>query len=148
MANDIQKYDDGQNRSVGTFDEFFDSMFNAWGLKTAKIPPVDIEETKDGYVISANMPGLGENDVNVYVEKHVLNIESLKNTDESRNEEKDGRKYLVKERSVSQFQRSFTLPQDADAEKITASFKDGLLVLTIPKKAQALPRKISINSEK
>ena len=145
MANDIQKYNDNEDyKRVGTFDDFVDSMLNAWGMTTTKIPPVDIEEKKDGYVLNAEMPGLNEKDVNVYVEKHVLHIDSLKKVEDEKCE--CDRKYLVKERNFSHFERSFTLPEDAKVDEISASFKDGMLTLNIPKVAQAQPRKIEIKA--
>lgn len=144
MANDIQKYNDNENcKRVGTFDDFVDSMLSAWGMTTTKIPPVDIEENKDGYTLYAEMPGMNQNDVNVYVEKHVLHIESLKKEEEKTEE---CRKYLVKERNTAHFERSFTLPEDAKVDEINASFKDGMLVLNIPKVEQAQPRKIEIKA--
>lgn len=143
MANDIQTYNDEDYKKVGTFDDFVDSMLSAWGMTSTKIPPVDIEENKDGYLISAEMPGMNQNDVNVYVEKHVLHIASLKKAEE---EVKEERKYLLKERNTTQFERSFTLPDDANVEAIEASFKDGMLKLNIPKLAEAKPRKIEISA--
>ncbi len=143
MANDMERYND--NRKVGTFDDFVDSMLNAWGMTTTKIPPVDIEENKDSYTISAEMPGMNQNDVNVYVEKHVLHIESLKKTEEEKKDE-DGKKYLLRERNTTHFERSFTLPEDANVEAINASFKDGMLKLNIPKVAASQPRKIEISA--
>jgi Molecular chaperone (small heat shock protein) len=147
MANDIQKYNDDEDmRRVGTFEDFFDSMMNAWGMSNTKIPPVDIEEKKDGYVLSAEMPGLNDKDINVYVEKHVLHIESLKKADNESEKKEEGRKYLVRERSTTSFERSFTLPEDAKVDEIAASFKDGMLTLNIPKVAQAQPRRIEIKA--
>ena len=117
-------------------DSWFDSMFYA-----SRVPLVDVKEGKDNYEISAEVPGFKADEIKAYVEKHVLHIEGKK---EEKKEEKDGKKYLLKERSVSSFSRSFTLPDDADEEKVSASFKNGVLSLTLPKALKEEPKKIEV----
>ena len=139
MANEVSKYDG--RRDVSLFDDFFDSMLNAWGAYSAKVPAVDIEETADEFTIKAELPGFSENNVKLYVEKHVLYISG--ETDEKDNE-KEGRKYLVKERRHTSFSRSFSLPDGLDESAISASFENGILTVTLPKLPEEKPRHIEV----
>lgn len=140
MANEITGYNrNGRNLSV--FDDFFDSMLNAWGSYSSKVPAVDIEETADDFVIKAELPGYSENDVKIYVEKHVLHISGEEN---SKEEDKEGRKYLIKERRHTAFERSFSLPDGLDESAINATFENGILTVTLPKLPEEKPRHIEV----
>ena len=130
----IMKY----QRHYNDLDGLIDSLFTG-----AKIPPVAIKETASGYAISADIPGYKENEINLYVENHVLTLEGKK---EEKKDEKDGKKYLVRERVVRDFKRSFTLPEDADEEKVSASFKNGVLEIDLPKTEKAQPKRIEVKA--
>ncbi len=130
----IMKY----QRHYNDLDGLIDSLFTG-----VKIPPVDIKETASGYAISAEIPGYKENEINLYVENHVLTLEGKK---EEKKDEKDGKKYLVRERVVRDFKRSFTLPEDADEEKVSASFKNGVLEIDLPKTEKAQPKRIEVKA--
>lgn len=130
----IMKYQKHYNDLDGLIDSIFTGV---------KIPPVDIKETKTGYSISAEIPGYKENEINLYVENHVLTLEGKK---EEKKDEKDGKKYLVRERVVRDFKRSFTLPEDADEEKVSASFKNGVLEIDLPKTEKAQPKRIEVKA--
>ena len=119
-------------------DSWFDSMFNF-----SRTPRVDVKAGKDDYRISAEVPGFSADEIKVYVEKHVLHIEGEKS---EKKEEKDGKKYLLKERTVSSFSRSFTLPDSVDEEKIEASFKNGVLEIDLPKTEKAQPKRIEVKA--
>ncbi len=137
MANEVSKYD---GRRYG-FDDFFDSMLNAWGSYSSKVPAVDIEENSEDYKIRAELPGFSENDVKIYVEKHVLHISGEINEKE---DEKSDRKYLIKERRHTAFSRSFSLPDGLDENAISASFENGILTVTLPKLPEEKPRQIEV----
>ena len=95
-----------------SYNDIFNTLFSV-----SKFPPVDIYENDKGYVITAELAGYDEDKINIFAEKHVLHIAS----DEHENaKENSDRKYLIKERSVKSFERSFTLPEDANEENITA----------------------------
>ena len=130
----IMKY----QRHYNDLDGLIDSLFTG-----VKIPPVDIKETASGYAISAEIPGYKENEINLSVENHVLTLEGKK---EEKKDEKDGKKYLVRERVVRDFKRSFTLPEDADEEKVSASFKNGVLEIDLPKTEKAQPKRIEVKA--
>ena len=119
-----------------SYNDIFNTLFSV-----SKFPPVDIYENDKGYVITAELAGYDEDKINIFAEKHVLHIAS----DEHENaKENRDRKYLIKERSVKSFERSFTLPEDANEENITASYKMGILSVFIPKMPKVEPKKIEV----
>lgn len=125
---------------VDGFEGLFDDMMKGFGFNaSAKVPAVDIREEDKQYVVEAEIPGYAEGDVDVNVDKHVLHIASKK-----QEEKKTDKKYLVKERVESSFERAFSLPEDVDESKITGSFKNGVLTVILPKKEVAQPKKIQI----
>jgi spore coat protein M/HSP20 family protein len=128
------------NNGLSNFDSLFNDLFSDWGVSRSKIPPVDIYETEKSYVIAAALAGYKQDEVQVNVDKHVLklssNKESLKDV--------DGKKSLVRERYFKKFERSFSLPEDIDEEKIEGEFSDGVLTLTLPKKKEVLPKTIEL----
>jgi HSP20 family protein len=104
-------------------------------------PATDILETQDEYVFKLDVPGLSKEDVNINFEKGVLTISGEKK--ENREIKKDD--YHRIESFSGKFSRSFTLPQNIDAEKISASIKDGLLELRVGKSEAKKPKSIPIS---
>ena len=146
MANDVTRYNDRNGRrDLSLFDDFFDSMLNAWGSYSAKVPAVDIEETADEFVIKAELPGFSEDDVKISIDKHVLHISGEINENEK---EKDGRKFLIRERRHESFERSFSLPDGIDESAISAEFRNGILTVTMPKTPEEKPRSIEVKISK
>lgn len=96
------------------------------------IPAVDIKEEKDSYHIHADLPGVSLKDIDVTVENNMLTIKGSRDT-KSKESSKD---YTRIERISGKFVRRFTLPDDADPNKIDAHSKDGVLDIVIPKKAE------------
>lgn len=112
---------------------------------TAKLTPkIDVRETKDSYLMEMDLPGRTENDVEINLKDHVLSISSK--IEEKKEEKKDG-EWIIRERQSSSFMRRFTLPDDIDAEKVSASFKNGVLNISIPRKEIASARTIAISAE-
>jgi len=105
-------------------------------------PAVDIVEDAEKILISADLPGLTQEQVELQVDKDYLTLKGQRVA--SRAEESEH--YRRYERQVGGFERSFRIPPTVNAEKITASMKDGVLTLTLPKKPEAQPRQIKINS--
>lgn len=105
-------------------------------------PPVDIREEATRFVILADLPGIDLATVEVQMEKGVLTLKGTRAA-----EAKDETTTVArKERGHGSFDRRFTLPDSADADTITALGKNGVLEISIPKKAAAAPRRIEINS--
>ncbi|MBA3454945.1 MAG: Hsp20 family protein [Deltaproteobacteria bacterium] len=107
---------------------------------TAFSPAFEVKETNDAFVLKADLPGVAENDLDIAVHNNVLSVSGTRNAEE-RNE---GETYALYERQFGSFSRSFSLPDMADGERIDASLANGVLTLTIGKKAEAKPRKIPL----
>jgi HSP20 family protein len=112
---------------------------------TAKWTPVaDILETKDAYIIRAELPGIDEKDINIEIENGILTLKGERKF-EIKTEENDFRRI---ERMYGSFFRSFTLPQNVNADKITAAFVNGVIEVIVPKKEEAKPKKITLEIKK
>ncbi len=103
-------------------------------------PGVDISETNDNYMITAELPGLSKDDVKIGYENGILTIRGEKKQEK----EEKGKTYHRIERSYGTFERSFRLPSRIAVDKIDAKFKDGVLTLTLPKTEEARPKEIPI----
>jgi HSP20 family protein len=123
-------------------DHFGNSLSEDRGMS---MPAVNVIENNDNYAIEVAAPGLEKKDFHINLENNLLTISSEK---EYKNEdEKEGR-FMRREFAYSSFKRSFTLPQSVDAEKISASYNDGVLHINIPKREEAKQkpaRQISIS---
>jgi HSP20 family protein len=107
-------------------------------------PAVDVQEHENGFAVTAELPGLKAEDVDLKIENGVLSLVGEKK--EEKEEGTEGSTRHVIERRYGRFERNFTLPRDVDAEKVTAKFDDGVLTVTVPKAASAKPKKIAIRS--
>ncbi len=96
-------------------------------------PSVDITEDDKEYLIKAEAPGVKREDLKVTVQNGVLSISGERKSEK----EEKGKKFHKIERSYGSFARSFSLPEDAEDEKLSAQFKDGVLTVHLPKSAQA-----------
>lgn len=119
-----------------------DNFFTDTPVLSARTPVVDVREQENEYLMEAELPGLTEKDIELKVEDNILTLSSKK--EESKEEKKNG--YLIRERRNHEFARTFVLHKDVDREKIKAEFKNGLLVVNIPKRPGAKPRKIDVKS--
>ena len=106
------------------------------------VPSVNVEETKDEMILSAELPGMAEENISIEMENNVLTISGEKN--EERTEGDEERRYHLWECRYGTFQRSFTLPRTVRGDDIRASFDKGVLRVRMPKVAEAKTRKISI----
>jgi HSP20 family protein len=105
-------------------------------------PAMDLVETEDQFVLRADLPGMGEEDVNIELEDNVLTVSG-----ERRTEHEDKREGFYRmERAYGSFSRSLTLPKGVDPEAVTAAFDRGVLEVRVPKPEQRKPRRISITS--
>jgi HSP20 family protein len=136
----------GFGRRWEPFRSLLDEMFTDWPRETAPagiaVPSVDITESDGEYRVHAELPGVEKDDVTVEVEQGVLCIRGEK---KSRRDEKNERGRRL-ECSYGAFSRSFTLPQDADPERISAEFKNGVLDVKIAKQPESKPKQIAVKS--
>lgn len=125
------------------FSRFFDDPVFAPSREGRWNPAVSVSEGKDELLLTAELPGLAEDDISIEYENNVLTISGEKT--EERKEEDEDRNYHVYERSYGSFSRSFTLPRTVDGNGIVATFDNGVLTVTLPKVAEAKGRRISIS---
>lgn len=135
---------------------FLDSIFNdVMGTDSTPVlyhsgfsaPKVDVKENKNAYTLEMELPGRTEKDVDIELDHDNLTIQSVK--EEKKEEKKEGKeseKYILKERRTNSFTRRFSLPSDVDTESINANFKNGVLTISMKKKALAEPKRIAIEA--
>ncbi len=130
-----------QNRVNRLFDDMFPEIGQGddMGLMEWR-PMVDTYEKDDAIVVNAELPGVNKEDISVDVKNNILTISGERKHEEDVNEDN----YFRKERFYGKFQRSFTLPDNVDSEKVDAAYKDGVLEVTIPKTEQGSTKKIEI----
>jgi len=138
--------------ALSDFDRYFESFFGDSILAPAarilnQTPAVDIQEIENGYILEMDLPGYDEKNIDVHVDGGNLTVTSKQESSqqEQKNNENQG-SYLIRERKVSAFTRSFKLPENADPEAVKAAFKNGVLTLEINKRAEAQKRMIRINA--
>lgn len=103
-------------------------------------PRIDVSETAKEVRITAELPGVEEKDVEVTLQGDTLVIRGEKRSESEEKDEREGRHYHRIERSYGSFQRSFALPNDLAADKVTAEFKNGVLTVLMPKSPAAVER--------
>lgn len=122
-------------------DRLFETNTSIIGLN----PEFEVKETKEGFIVTAELPGVSENDLNVTIENGVLTVSGEKKSEEVN----EGETYYMAERSYGSFARSITLPYEPDEKKASATFSDGILRLTIPRSASSKSQvhKVEVNKE-
>ncbi len=105
------------------------------------MPAVDVQETKDAFVLHADLPGVDPKDIEVTMENGVLTLRGRRQREER--QEESG--YRRVERSYGEFFRRFTLPDVADSEAISAKTTNGVLTVRIAKRPEVQPRRIQVN---
>ena len=116
-----------------------------FGTGTTAEPPqmrVDVKENTDGYEVHAELPGMKKEDIHVHIDGPVVSISAERKQEK---EVRDGERVLRTERYFGKVSRSFQLGQDIDEAKAAARFTDGVLELTLPKKAEAQARRLTID---
>jgi HSP20 family protein len=119
---------------------FFSDLPTVRGFEGEWAPSADVSETKDSFIVKAELPGLETKDVNVSISGNLLTIKGEKKKEE---EEKDEHHHYV-ERYCGSFQRSFQLPANVKTDKIDASYNKGVLKITLPKTEEAKKKEIEI----
>lgn len=128
---------------AGRFDQLFDSSWRTAGRENfpSWYPPVDIYDTGTALVIEAEIPGFRQNELDIRVENDMLFLHGERARSSNGQNE---RGYVRAERCAGSFTRTFSLPASVDSERIEASYRDGLLTLTLPKSEAAIPRRIDV----
>jgi len=132
-----------QERINRMFDDTIRTLHPTDGEELEKgtwAPAVDIYETNDSFVVSADLPGLNKDEIQIDLKDNTLTLKGEKKFEEKVSKDN----YIRVERAYGSFVRSFTLPQNVDPEKIKAKYKEGVLEITIPKKEEAKPKQIKV----
>jgi HSP20 family protein len=143
--------------ALSDFDRYLESFFGDSILAPADrifnhLPAVDVRETENAYLLEAELPGYDEKNIQVHLDNGNLTIESRQDEEKERGEKdadaKNGAKnaFLIRERRTNAFSRSFKLPENADPEQVSASFKNGILSMEIKKRTESQKRLIRINA--
>jgi HSP20 family protein len=137
------------SRDLEEWERRFDDLFGrpSWRLPVEErgwMPAVDVFEKADRFVVKAELPGMKEEDIDVSVVGDTLSIKGEKKTETEVKEED----YYRCERSYGSFYRSIPLPPNVDANKIEASFDDGVLEVALLKSAKVKPKKIAVSAKK
>ena len=134
-----------QTRSLNRFLEDF------WNLPTSSradveffSPNVEVEEIENQFMIHFEVPGLKQEELDIEINQNVLTVSGERKREKSETE----KTYHYSERAYGKYKRSFTLPNKVDTGSIEAQHADGILTLTLPKKAQPQAKKISIGANK
>jgi HSP20 family protein len=139
----VRELDEFQNRLAALFGRMTvptKADGNEWMTRAEWTPLVDIVEDDKEYLIKAELPEVDKNDVKVTLERGVLTISGERKAEKK----EEGKKYHRIERSYGSFVRSFTLPDDADPNRVTADFKNGILHVRVQKAEEAKPRQIDV----
>jgi HSP20 family protein len=124
-------------------DRLFDAFFGQSDRGARRwVPPMDLVEADDHFVLKADLPGLSDDDVAIEVQDGTLKISGERKEEH----EKSERGWYRVERSFGAFSRSLTLPDGVDPNGIKAEFHDGVLEVRIPKPEERKPRRIEISS--
>jgi HSP20 family protein len=130
------------NRFQRDIDRLFGVPHTTAADSGAWLPPVDIHEEDNQYLVHTDLPGVDPKAVEITSDKGVLTIRGKR--EETRREARDG--YRRIERITGDFQRRFSLPETADVQNIKAKFTNGVLEITIPKLAEVQPQRITVEA--
>jgi HSP20 family protein len=129
-------------RELMNWDPFAEMMPSLNTEAMVFTPRFEVKETKDAYVFKADLPGIDEKDVDISLTGNRLTVSGKREAEE----QNESDRYYAYERSYGSFSRSFTLPDGADVDHANADMKNGVLMISIPKKPEHQPRKISLKS--
>ena len=126
------------------FDQFVSRVFGGDEVPASLAPfGVDIHEDAEHLYIEAELPGFTKDQIDVTIDKQVMTISADRSESNERPTE-NNKGWLLRERRFHRFQRAFTLPDTVDASNINAKLDNGILMLTLNKKPESKPRKVSI----
>jgi HSP20 family protein len=144
------------HNALSDFDRYFESFFGDNLLSPVTrafnhLPAVDVRETEKSYVMDMELPGYDEKDIEIHIDGSSLSIASkqeetrdAKDEGENKGSAENQGTWILRERRVNSFSRSFKLPENANPEDVTAEFKNGILSMEIKKRAEAQKRTIQI----
>ncbi len=129
-----------QDRMTRLFDETLSRIFKEEMPRRVWSPPVDIVEREKEVVIKMDLPEMDQNEIDIKVEENTLIVQGERKFIKDTKDEN----YIQIERPYGTFQRTFSIPRTIDQEKIKASYKEGVLRISLPKKEMSLPKQIFV----
>ena len=136
----IRKYNN-QNWLPSIFNDFFD---NDWMVKAnATAPAINVIESNTDYKVEVAAPGMTKEDFNIHLTDNNELVISMEKKNETKEEDKENKKYLRREFSYSKFEQALVLPDEVEKEKISANVNDGVLSIVLPK--QTAEEKAKVN---
>jgi HSP20 family protein len=137
--SDLMRMREAMNRLSQPFGGPGDGEEGAWGQATW-VPPVDIYETEDAFILEADLPGVTKDDIDIeFVENRLILRGERRPKPEAKEEQ-----YRRRERAYGRFERMFLLPQTIDRDHVTAEMRHGVLTLRLPKSEMAKPKRIAV----
>ena len=144
----VMKSPRGHVRPWNPFEDMdvqFGKLLNEWPTArttngTNWIPAIDVEETEDAYILTADLPGMKKEDISISVQDDVVTIRG----ERWREDKEDKENYHRVERQVGTFERSFTVHEGFDGEKVDAHYENGVLKITLPKREERRPRQVDV----
>ena len=127
-------------RDMLSWDPFAEMLPSVTQNEVVFAPRFEVKETKDAYVFKADLPGVKEDDLDITVTGNRLTVSGKREAEQR--EESD--RYYAYERSYGSFTRAFTLPESADCDRVDADLTSGVLTVSIAKKAESQPKKVSL----
>jgi HSP20 family protein len=158
MAKLMRRNDRSQSEDLGQWDplrgtlsrmdpfrmvrEMFQDPFGGTGLLAENVfrPNLDVTETNDAFEINVDLPGVGEEDIEVQITGNRLTVSGRREAEATR----EGDRYVAIERAYGTFSRSFVLPDSADTDHVEARLENGVLKVRVPKRGEMKGRKVSI----
>lgn len=128
-----------------TLDRFFGSLASAEVASTgsrSRSPALDVAESDSGYTVKLEVPGVAKEDIKISIDGRQVSVQAQTQHSE---EKKDGNRIVYREREVSGYSRSFTLPQEVDQAEAGAKLEQGVLTLTLPKRSARTAAQITVN---
>lgn len=132
-ADSLQILQQGINRFFEVAEENGNAV-NGWN------PALDIHEDKDSLIVTAELPGMKKNEIDISIHEGVLTITGERKYEKT----SEGTSVSRSERFYGRFQRSVNLPKKVDVDQVKAAYKDGILSISLPKAAEAKPRQIEV----
>ena len=147
MATSVIRWDPFRNLSSlqDQMNRLFESSFRGQSDESALTtwaPSVDIYETENELVLKADLPEVPEKDIDIHVENNMLTIRGERKFEQKVKQDN----YLRVERAYGAFSRSFSLPNTVDTEAIKAEYKNGVLTVFMPKRAESKPKQVKITA--
>ncbi len=143
MAMDITRWDPWKDLRE-EIDRVFDSFFGRYPAIPEQegyfIPAIDVEETDNEYIVKAELPGLKKEDIKISVRGDSITISG----ERKREKEEKGKTYHRIEMAYGKFVRTIQLPDEIQPDKAKAEYKDGILIITLPKSEKSKPKEIEI----